>query len=75
MDIDILLFGDLLSDEPGLQLPRADLLKRAYMLGPAAELAPQLVHPVVKRPLQALWWQLEPTCPAITRIGLDLNQA
>jgi len=45
MDLDILLYGDMRCDEPGVILPRPDLLKRAYMLGPLAELAPQVVHP------------------------------
>ena len=40
MDLDVLLYGDLVCEEPGLKLPRPDLLKRAYMLGPLAELAP-----------------------------------
>ena len=42
MDLDVLLYGDLVCDEPGLKLPRPDLLKRAYMLGPLAQLAPQV---------------------------------
>ena len=45
MDLDVLLFGDLICDEPGLRLPRPDLLRRAYMLGPLAALAPAVVQP------------------------------
>jgi 2-amino-4-hydroxy-6-hydroxymethyldihydropteridine diphosphokinase len=45
MDIDVLLYGSLICQQPHLQLPRPDLLKRAYMLGPLAELAPQVLHP------------------------------
>jgi len=55
MDLDILLFGDLVCDEPGLRLPRPDLLRRPYMLGPAAELAPDLRHPTDGRTLGELW--------------------
>ena len=55
MDLDILLFGDVVCDEPGLRLPRPDLLRRPYMLGPAAELAPDLVHPTDGRTLGELW--------------------
>ena len=47
MDLDILLFGDRVCDEPGLVLPRPDLVRRAYMLGPAAEIAPETVHPTL----------------------------
>jgi len=73
MDIDILLFGDAVSDRPGLQLPRADLLRRAYMLGPAAELEPERMHPIARRPLALLWRELAPQCPPLTRLALDLN--
>jgi 2-amino-4-hydroxy-6-hydroxymethyldihydropteridine diphosphokinase len=55
MDLDVLLYGDLVCDEPGLTLPRPDLLKRAYMLGPLAMLAPQVVHPTVHLTIAELW--------------------
>ncbi len=55
MDLDVLLYGDLVCDEPGLKLPRPDLLKRAYMLGPLAALAPQVVHPTAGVTIAELW--------------------
>lgn len=55
MDLDILLYGDLVCDEPGLVLPRPDLVRRAYMLGPMAELAPDFVHPALGSSMRELW--------------------
>jgi len=55
MDLDVLLYGDLVCQEPHLKLPRPDLLKRAYMLGPLAALAPDLVHPTEKQTIGELW--------------------
>jgi 2-amino-4-hydroxy-6-hydroxymethyldihydropteridine diphosphokinase len=55
MDLDVLLYGDLICQEPGLKLPRPDLLKRPYMLGPLAALAPDLVHPTEKQTIRELW--------------------
>ncbi|HTL93568.1 MAG TPA: 2-amino-4-hydroxy-6-hydroxymethyldihydropteridine diphosphokinase [Steroidobacteraceae bacterium] len=55
MDLDVLLYGDLVCDEPGLKLPRPDLLKRAYMLGPLAALAPGVVHPTERLTIGELW--------------------
>lgn len=55
MDLDVLLYDDLTCEEPGLKLPRPDLLKRAYMLGPLAELAPDLIHPTAGVSIGELW--------------------
>jgi len=55
MDLDVLLYGELVCEEPGLKLPRPDLLKRAYMLGPLAQLAPELMHPTAHLSIGELW--------------------
>ncbi|HXW74144.1 MAG TPA: 2-amino-4-hydroxy-6-hydroxymethyldihydropteridine diphosphokinase [Steroidobacteraceae bacterium] len=59
MDLDVLLYGDLVCDEPGLKLPRPDLLKRAYMLGPLAQLAPEVVHPTARVTIGELWQRFD----------------
>ena len=57
MDLDLLLFGDLVREE--LRVPRADLVKRAFMLRPMAELAPQVEHPLLKKSMQELWQEID----------------
>ena len=47
IDIDILLLEGLVVDEPDLIIPHASLHLRAFVLVPLAELAPDLVHPVL----------------------------
>jgi len=71
MDLDILLYGDRVCDEPGLVLPRPDLARRAYMLGPAAELAPDTVHPTLGRTLADLWRDFAQHEHALTSVDLD----
>jgi 2-amino-4-hydroxy-6-hydroxymethyldihydropteridine diphosphokinase len=73
MDIDILLYGDLIIDAPIARVPRADLLRRAYMLGPMVELAPKLLHPETRRTLAELWDELAPRTPPLSRVNMDLN--
>jgi 2-amino-4-hydroxy-6-hydroxymethyldihydropteridine diphosphokinase len=68
MDLDILLYGDLIHDEPGLKLPRPDLLKRPFMLGPAADLAPNLKHPTENATLSELWQRFDPAAHLMTRV-------
>jgi len=55
MDLDVLLYGDFVGEVPGVRVPRPDLLRRAFMLGPLAALAPELVHPTEHRTVADLW--------------------
>ena len=59
LDIDVLLYGDLHGDFDGLVLPRAEVLKNAFVLWPLSLLAPQAEHPGVKRSFAELWEQAE----------------
>jgi len=53
LDIDIELFGSAV-DAPN-RLPREDVLAYDFVLGPMAELAPELPHPVLGTTMAALW--------------------
>lgn len=55
LDIDLLLYDDLIVDEPPLRLPRCDILEYSFVLRPFAELAPELVHPQTGRTLAEHW--------------------
>lgn len=68
MDLDILLYGDLVHEEPGLKLPRPDLVKRPFMLGPTADLAPDLVHPTLKVTIGELWRQFDQAAHPMKRV-------
>ena len=71
MDLDILLYGDRICSEPGLVLPRPDLVRRAYMLGPMAELAPDLVHPTSGATMRELWESFDRNAHQIRPMDLD----
>ena len=45
LDIDILTYGELTGDVDGVQLPRDEILKHAFVLKPLVDLAPDGVHP------------------------------
>ena len=69
MDLDVLLYGNLSCEEPGLKLPRPDLLKRAYMLGPLAELAPAVVHPTAGLTIGELWRRFDQGAHPLERLS------
>jgi len=54
LDLDLLLYDDLIIDKPA-QLPREDITKNAFVLWPLSQVAPKLIHPILKQSYQTLW--------------------
>jgi 2-amino-4-hydroxy-6-hydroxymethyldihydropteridine diphosphokinase len=75
MDLDLLLYGNVVGSGPGYTLPRPDLLKRAYMLGPLAELAPDWIYPPAGPSMHELWQQFPHDERTLAPVALDLNAA
>jgi 2-amino-4-hydroxy-6-hydroxymethyldihydropteridine diphosphokinase len=69
MDLDILLYDGLVCAEPKLKLPRPDLLKRAFMLGPLAELAPEVIHPTEGLTIGQLWQRFDRDAHPMERLS------
>jgi len=69
MDLDVLMYGQCTRHEADLTLPRPDLLTRAYMLGPMAELAPEVLHPVAGRSIGELWQAFDRAAHPLERCG------
>ncbi|MCB1772609.1 MAG: 2-amino-4-hydroxy-6-hydroxymethyldihydropteridine diphosphokinase [Gammaproteobacteria bacterium] len=55
LDLDVLTYGDAVTDEGGKQLPRDEILKYAFVLGPLADVAPDECHPQDGRSYGELW--------------------
>lgn len=51
IDLDLLLYGPLVVDEPDLQVPHPELLRRSFVLVPLIEIDPLLLHPVTGQTL------------------------
>lgn len=71
LDLDLLLYGELVVEEGNLQLPRNDILEYAFVLKPLAELAGDQLHPVLKRSYSDLWCAFEQPGQKLWRVDLD----
>jgi 2-amino-4-hydroxy-6-hydroxymethyldihydropteridine diphosphokinase len=58
LDLDLVMFGDLVVEEPGLSVPHPRFRARAFVLQPLAEIAPELVDPVTGKTVGRLWEEL-----------------
>jgi 2-amino-4-hydroxy-6-hydroxymethyldihydropteridine diphosphokinase len=54
IDLDLILYGDLVLSEPGVQVPHPRFRERAFVLDPLVEIAPDMVDPVTGRTIAEL---------------------
>ena len=64
IDIDILFYDDLIIDDETLQVPHPRMQNRMFTLLPLLEVRPELIHPVLKKPVKAL----KEACPDTLRV-------
>ena len=54
IDLDLLLYEDVVMDTGELKLPHPDMQNRDFVLLPLAEIAPKLVHPILQKSIEEL---------------------
>lgn len=59
IDLDILLYGDRIVEDPGLEIPHPRMLEREFVLEPLAEVAPGRRHPRTGSTARGLWRALQ----------------
>lgn len=72
LDIDLLLYDDVVIDTADRDLPRSDVLDYAFVLRPLADLAPELIHPATGRAMREHWRDFDADSQPLTRVDLDL---
>jgi 7,8-dihydro-6-hydroxymethylpterin-pyrophosphokinase len=66
IDIDILLYDDKVIDEKSLKVPHPLMHERKFVLVPLCEIAPELIHPILKKPISSL----VELCPDKTKVEI-----
>ncbi|MGZ4969613.1 MAG: 2-amino-4-hydroxy-6-hydroxymethyldihydropteridine diphosphokinase [Methylobacter sp.] len=61
LDLDLILYGDLIFNDGRLQIPRDEIEHYAFVLEPLAEIAPDLKHPVSQLSYAELWDKFDKT--------------
>lgn len=69
IDVDILLFGDSVVADPILQIPHPAMARRRFVLEPLAEIAPDVVHPVLGKSIRELLAELDQSSGEVRRLA------
>jgi 2-amino-4-hydroxy-6-hydroxymethyldihydropteridine diphosphokinase len=72
LDIDLLLYNDLMMDERPVRIPRSDILEYSFVLRPLAELGPDLVHPVTGRTMLEHWQDFDASSHPLELVDVQL---
>lgn len=73
LDLDLLLYGDLIRHEEGLDIPRQDILKYAFVLRPLADIAGEMKHPERGETFAALWEGFDQSDQPVWPVQLTLE--
>lgn len=73
IDLDLLLYDDLLSEQTTLRLPRPEIDEYACVLRPLAELAPETRHPRNGETFSTLWARFDQATQPLTPVSLKLS--
>jgi 2-amino-4-hydroxy-6-hydroxymethyldihydropteridine diphosphokinase len=65
LDLDLLLFDDLILNQPNLQIPHPRMTERAFVLVPLSDIAPNWIEPISKKTIAQLVQQVD--CSGVNR--------
>jgi 2-amino-4-hydroxy-6-hydroxymethyldihydropteridine diphosphokinase len=73
LDLDILLYGELVRHDADFDLPRGEITQYAFVLGPLAEVAPARRHPETGATYREMWQRFSPTERQLHPVPLALD--
>jgi 2-amino-4-hydroxy-6-hydroxymethyldihydropteridine diphosphokinase len=73
LDLDLILYGDLIISDGRLQLPRDEIERYSFVLEPLVEIAPALIHPVSKKSIAEIWRNFDKANLNRKRVNLECS--
>ncbi len=58
IDLDIIFYDDLIIDTENLKIPHPDAHNRTFVMGPLSEIAPDFVHPILRKKVEEIYREL-----------------
>ena len=71
LDLDLLLYDDLVLDAPGLRLPREEITRYGFVLRPLADIAGERRHPLTGQTFAELWAAFGDDPSIVGQVELD----
>lgn len=71
IDLDLLLYDDVIINDDGLNIPRDEISKNAFVLWPLAEVAAEVVHPQFKQTIAAMWQSFDKDSQSLWPVEFD----
>jgi len=74
LDLDLLLYGNLVGEFDGVELPRSEITRYAFVLKPLADLVPEARHPVEGATYADLWAGFDVSRHPLERVSVDFTE-
>lgn len=74
LDLDLILYGDMIFQEDKLVLPRDEILNYAFVLLPLAEIIPNAKHPITQQTYRELWQNFDKSKQLLWQVAIDLTK-
>ena len=75
LDLDLILYGSLVTSDGHFTLPRPEILEHAFVLGPLADVAAHRLHPVTGRTFGDLWASFDKAGQTMRKVNISMAQA